>query len=203
MKPAQTIAEAAGSKLLSPALNLWAEDIELEAIYVARPGERAIGDGRPSLPLSRRLRDKLLLNDGPIKLLLTGQVGSGKSSELRRLYLDEKIQTGFEQIIIRLVERVDERHADVRQLLVAIASCVAEHISTHKLQKRKSWHLSASVSADLRKWIDHLAKAFDIPAPNLGDDPVIQFGPALIKLSTKLRSEESYIPLQIPARADE
>lgn len=192
MKLAQTIAEAAGSKLLSPALNLWAEDVELDGLYVPRPGERNLGDGRRSLPLSRRLRDKLLLNDGPIKLLLTGQVGSGKSSELRRVHLDEQIQTRFEQIIIRLVERVDERHVDIRQVLVAIASCIAEHIKSHELQARATWRVTDSVDADLRKWIEHLAKVFDIPAPDPGEEPVIQFGAALAKFSAKLRSEESY-----------
>jgi hypothetical protein len=192
MKRAQTIAEAAGSKLLSPALNLWSRDIALEELYVPRPGERALGDGRPTLPLSRRIRDKLLLSDGPIKILLTGQIGSGKSSELRCLYLDESIQTHFEQIIIRLIERVDERHADIRQLLVAIAACIAEHVREHEFHKRERWKLDESLGKDLRNWIDHLAQAFDVPAPNPGEDPVVQFGAVFAKFSAKLRSEESY-----------
>lgn len=192
MKRAQTIAEAAGSKLLSPALNLWADDLSLEELYVARPGERALGDGRSTVSLSRRIRDKLLLSDEPIKILLTGQIGSGKSSELRRLYLDETIQERFEQIIIRLTERVDGRHADIRQLLVAIAASIAEHVRVHEFHKRKHWKLDESIGQDLQKWIKHLSQAFDVPAPDPGENPVIQFGAAFAKFSAKLRSEESY-----------
>lgn len=192
LQPAQTIAQAAGSKLLSPALNLWDPDLALDELYVSRPGAHTLTDGRPTLPLSRRIRDKLLLTDGPLKIMLTGQVGSGKSSELRRLNLDPDVQTGFEQIILRLIERVDPYHADIRQLLVAIAAAIAEHVREHRLDKRERWRVGETLDAELRKWVEHLAKVFDVPAPDPGEDSVVQLGAALFKFSAKLRSEETY-----------
>lgn len=192
LQPAQTIAEAAGSKLLSPALNLWDADLALDELYVARPGTHTLVDGRATLPLSRRIRDKLLLTDGPLKIMLTGQVGSGKSSELRRLNLDPAIQAGFEQIILRLIERVDPYHADIRQLLVAVAAAIAEHVRANGLTKREHWRVDETLDTELRKWVELLAKVFDVPAPDPGDDSMIQFGAALFKFSAKLRSEASY-----------
>jgi hypothetical protein len=165
--------------------------VDVEALYVMRPGARPLPDQRTPVSIARRIRDRLLQAQLPLKVFLTGQVGAGKSSELSRLHADPEIAAKFERVVVRLSERMDLLDADIRQILVAIAATVAEHIREHDFHKTAAWRTDDNVSKDLRRWIELLAKQFDVPSPNPGDDPVIEFGAAFAKFSAKLRSEHS------------
>jgi hypothetical protein len=191
VKPAQTIAEAFGSQLMSPTLSSWDAAVNVEALYVMRPGARPLPDHRAPISIATRIRDRLLQAQLPLKVFLTGQVGAGKSSELSRLHADPVVAQKFERVVVRLSERMDLLDADIRQILVAIAATVAEHILEHDFHKTALWRTDDSVGKDLRRWIELLANLFEVPSPNPGDDPVIEFGAAFAKFSAKLRSEHS------------
>ncbi|MFV8754476.1 hypothetical protein ACNOYE_28340 [Nannocystaceae bacterium ST9] len=171
-------------------MSAWDESIDMGALYVPRPGTQPLPDGRAPVSIAERIRNQLLRTQGPLKIFLTGQVGAGKSSELSRLYADAEIAKKFERVVVRLTDRVDLLNADIRQVLVAIAATVAEHVRKHDYHKLSTWR-GGEASKDLRRWVELLGTLFELPPPNPGDDPVIEFGAAFFKFSAELRSQHT------------
>ncbi|MCA9684074.1 MAG: hypothetical protein KC457_17875 [Myxococcales bacterium] len=186
--PASTVHAAANSGLLDPRLSPWSEDVPAGQLYVERPSDWTSHPGGPALPLAQRLRRRLLATDAKhFKILFTGQVGSGKSSELERLYRDPEITGHFERLrFIASIEQIDLKNGDTQQLLIALAAGIARHIVDNKLHEHGD---SEKLDKGLRRWIELLNKLCDIEPPNQGEAPAINFGAVFFKFSARLRTE--------------
>lgn len=193
MAPAQTIHEAAHSGMLDPRLSPWSEEIDAGALYIERPGNSSgHPQGQQGTTQAKRMRTRLLSTKGDLKVLFTGQVGSGKSSELEQLWDDPELAARFERVrFVATEEPLDLHAADMRQLLVALSAVLARHIEDNEYHRSGRGELGPIVDKDLRNWIKLLQTTYEIKPPNPGDDPTVQFGAAFMKFSTKLRSEAS------------
>ena len=192
MAPARSIHEAAHGGLLDPRFSPWSQPADAEKLYVDRPSDWSSHPKGRARTLSERLQTRLLSAQGHLKIFFTGQVGSGKSSELERLWQDQDIANHFERLrFVATEEPLDLQAADMRQLLIALAASLARHIERADYHKRGVWSPSERVDKSLRKWIELLAKSYEVEPPNPGDDPTVQFGAAFMKFSATLRSEAS------------
>ncbi|PRQ06705.1 hypothetical protein [Enhygromyxa salina] len=188
MPPAQSINEAAHSGLLDPRFSPWSDEDDASGLYVERPSDWTGHPGGPAKTLAWRLRTRLLSTKGDLKILFTGQVGSGKSSELEQLWQDQDVANHFERLrFVATDEPLDLHNADMRQLLVALAAALARHLAQAGYNKRGG----EFIETNLRKWIELLGSSYDVVPPNPGDEPTVQFGAVFMKFSAKLRSEAS------------
>jgi hypothetical protein len=192
MPSAQSINEAAHSGLLDPRFSPWSDEVIATGLYIDRPSDWTAHPSGPARTLARRLRTRLLSTKGDLKILFTGQVGSGKSSELEQLWQDQDVANHFERLRFVATEQpLDLHNADMRQLLVALAAALARHVEKAGYHKSGGWKLDDHVDKNLRKWIELLANSYEVVPPNPGEDPTVQFGAVFMKFSAQLRSEAS------------
>jgi hypothetical protein len=139
MPRAGNVRHAAFQQFASYDRNVW-EDAkgvlpDFADLYVERPAPEGAG-GRHLAPIAQRMRDDLIETGGTEKVLLTGQMGSGKSMELRRLYEATDIRDRFDCLKVVLTERLNLASAiDIRYVLLALASTLAELIVVRQYDK--------------------------------------------------------------------
>jgi len=174
MPRAGSVREAAFKQFASYDRNVW-EDAkgilpDFADMYVERPAPDG-AEGRPQAPIARQMRDDLMETGGAVKVLLTGQMGSGKSMELRRLYEATDIRERFDRLKVVLTERLNMASAiDIRYVLLALASALAEHIYVGQHDKLVSWRpdeerpLGSGEFAPVVAWVEPLQRLAGVPA---------------------------------------
>ncbi|MBK8258132.1 MAG: hypothetical protein IPK82_36385 [Polyangiaceae bacterium] len=126
---AQTLA-AATEALTPEPLAFVDSTVAVNNLYVPRPEryEDGLRVRSPSETLERRLLSSAL----PAKVFLSGHVGSGKSTEIRRLAAQPTIQKAFTPIVLA-IEEAYRVHLDIAQLLFLMADALYRHAAEHKL----------------------------------------------------------------------
>lgn len=120
LSPATTLEEALDALVPEP-LQFEGERPSGEALYAPRP-ER-FEDGLRVPGPAETLRDRLLGSTFATKVFLSGHVGSGKSTELRRLAASDAIRAAFSPIFLTIEEGY-RQHLDIAQLLYLMACAI-------------------------------------------------------------------------------
>lgn len=194
MQLASSIFEAGYGGMLRVERDLWDEALtheDFERIYVVR---RRVDDPDPrrsSIPTSKVIA-KRLLGDARAKILLTGQKGSGKSTELRKTLSDPALGKRFQVITLVASNRLDLFQAiDARAFLLAIATALAEWIAGQPMSGPLGWGNRAGARTEA--WVKLLADyAAPLPPEGLRDgEQEWKLGvTGLVELTTRLRSDE-------------
>ncbi|MBT9558154.1 MAG: hypothetical protein IV100_19130 [Myxococcales bacterium] len=156
MNPATSIAEAAYNQLAALNRTAWdsGDEQEIRALLVERPFDSTV------VPIRRRLTQA----SSPAPVLLTGQRGSGKSTELWLVQAHADIRQRFEVVIARPFEPASG-DSNLRLVQLGIAAALAEHLDDAGLKKergqlssRGEWTLLESLLAveytNDRPWYD-------------------------------------------------
>ncbi len=177
---AKTVHEAAEG----PALEF--QNPDPGSYYVHRP--RLEVNGRTPPPFAEQVRNRLIGRmAGPCTLLVTGQLGSGKSSELRRVLREQSVRTRFERVAVPFRKRVDLIHGEIRATLLAVATSVAEHLGSAHPEGPPGKRFDP-----VRRWFRKLEKDYEdigITPSDFGEAS-LTFGGVFAKLTAKVRDEE-------------
>jgi hypothetical protein len=174
MPRATSVREAAFRQFASYDRNVWEDRKgvlpDFDDVYVERPAPVGAA-GRHQDPISRQMRDALIETDGAEKVLLTGQMGSGKSMELRRLYEATDIRERFECLKVVLTERLNMASAiDIRYVLLALASALTEYVYTWQCHDLKARGLPEGEFKPVVEWVEPLRNLSGVPAQG-GENP--------------------------------
>jgi hypothetical protein len=186
MSVAKDIAEAAYNQLQTFDRNVWETDdvAPFDEIYVRRPQTTA------GASPSDEIKVALLHARDPIKVFLTGQRGSGKSMELRRVHEDPEVAKAFEHVKFVAIEWLNLYQSTMADLLVALAATLAMHIVDKKYDKAKDWKEKAGA---VTKWIAILPEIVRPGAPGAADLSLTDFSVAFkipfVELSSRLRED--------------
>lgn len=157
-KRAHTVEEAAYNHLLvfTQTVSAWPEELKARlppfaALYVDPPGRDAAPG--PVTALERRLRK----TPGPIKLMLTGQKGAGKSWAME--HLAAALEEAF--LVIR-VSATDASgatlaEAEITDVMVLLCEAVA--------QKVTAWDQLAGMELVVARWAQQFKGLHGLPAP--------------------------------------
>lgn len=191
MPKATNVTEAAYEHFAKVDRSVWELDPELPGfmdLYVDRR-ESDPDPEQPTIPVFNQIKHQMLNARGPSKVFLTGQKGSGKSMELRRVLEDSAIQQRFELVSVIISERIDiQQHVDIRYLLLVLAASLADHIVEQRFDQDAGWVDQGGASLD--PWIQHLARLQSPEAPSTADDFKLGIKIPLVELSAALRSDE-------------
>ena len=178
MKRASTITEAGYGGCLRPDRDLWAEELtksDFEELY--QPGRR--GDGSLSqseVPSTSDQVAKVLLAGQRPKVLVTGQKGSGKSVELRRLLFREDVTGRFHAVTMQVTQQLDLfQEVDMRYFLLALAARLATEIDGIPSSSSLNW--KARGGKGLTRWVSLLTdlEVTDVPK-HLDDAKEVRLG---------------------------
>ncbi|MFO0629969.1 MAG: AAA family ATPase [Polyangiales bacterium] len=166
-KRAATIREAGYGRALRVERNVWAEtgrgeetDQEFLVRYVERRGLGAEEARARGVPVHVRIARSVVENVRA-KVLLTGQKGSGKSTELRHLTLDPDVRAHFTLLNLVVTERVDlNQQLDARFLFLLIA---AELATTIAARPDAEWAIDDATITG--RWIEVLRGLFPTEPP--------------------------------------
>lgn len=166
-KRAQTIREAGYGRALRVERNVWAEtgrgeetDQEFLARYVERRGVGATDARARGVPVHVRIARSVVENERA-KVFLSGQKGSGKSTELRHLALDPEVSDRFVVRSLVITERVDlNQQLESRFLFLLIASELATAIAE---RPDAEWALDDATRSG--RWIEVLKGLFSAEPP--------------------------------------
>lgn len=200
MPRAATVRHAAFQQFASYDRNVW-EDAkgvlpDFADLYVERPAPEGVG-GRHLAPISQRMRDDLIETGGAAKVLLTGQMGSGKSMELRRLYESKEICERFDRLKVVLTDRLNFASViDIRYVLLALATDLAAHVSSTQLDDKvvrrpdEERPLGTGEFGPVVAWLEPLQKLSGIPtAPD--DKPwTFKLSLYLAEVTRQLKTDE-------------
>lgn len=185
--------EAAFGAFLTYDRDVWEDDPDtpFRSVYVDRamlggPGD---GGGRPWRTMMRRLAHV----QDYVRILLSGQIGSGKSMELRRLAEEQVIAERFERVSFRLTDRLNvAAPVDMRFLLLAVAAAVAEHIVEHQGTEPRRWGFARKdkLLPVLREWLGVLVEGEELPPPRVEVD-AWKLKSALVETTVRIRSDEA------------
>ncbi len=194
MPRAASVREAAFHQFASYDRYVW-EDAPgvlpvFKDVYVERPAPEGAGGKRLS-PISQRMRDDLIEDSDAAKVLLTGQMGAGKSTELRRLFEATDIRERFECLKVVLTERLNLTSAiDIRYVLLALASALAEHIFTSGYDDSKARGLGEGEFGPVIAWLAPLQTLAHLP-PAADDVPVTaKLSLYLVEVTRQLKTDE-------------
>jgi hypothetical protein len=205
MPRASNVRHAAFQQFASYDRNVW-EDAkgvlpDFAEMYVERPAPE--GAGRRHLaPISRRMRDDLIESNGAEKVLLTGQMGSGKSMELRQLYEATDIRERFECLKVVLTERLNLASAiDIRYVLLALASTLADLIVARQYEEKLSGAQLVPRSEDGRPlgegelgpvvaWLEPLQKLSGVPDAPQNNSWTVRLNLYLAEVTRQLKTDE-------------
>lgn len=113
--------------------SLWRHDDDVwthPSAYV----DRKMAQAGSSLAVHLRLRDELLHARDELQRVFTGQVGAGKSTELRELVSDPDLRARYEIVVVDAEDRLNlARFVDVRFLLTAFAEGLAGKLGARVL----------------------------------------------------------------------
>ena len=189
-RQAATILEAGYGGVLHPDRDLWGPDFtpeDLERLYEQRPR----GDGR-SVAVAERIA-KTLLYTPSAKVLLSGQKGAGKSTELRRVMEDKRIRERFQPVVMVASQRLDLfQSTDAHYFLLSIAATIAGDIAAYPSGgKVLDWKKRAG--SDLSKLIELLSDLAGVKAPSkFGDEQGFRLSlKGYVEWVGKLKSNEA------------
>jgi hypothetical protein len=194
MPRATSVREAAFRQFASYDRNVWEDRKgvlpDFSDVYVERPGPEGAG-GRHQDPISQQMRDALIETDGAEKVLLTGQMGSGKSMELRRLYEATDVRERFECLKVVLTERLNMASAiDIRYVLLALASALTEYVYTWQCDDLKGRGLPEGEFKPVLDWVEPLRKLSGVQDP-AGDAPwTVKLNLHLVEVTRQLKTDE-------------
>lgn len=193
MKKASTITEAAFGPFETSNRDVWRDDVAWPSaeVYVSRAGGPA--DAPESKPYLR-LRRRLLKSRDAQRMLLHGQIGSGKSMELHQLTLDPEIRTAYEVVSISLADRLNlAAEVNVRLVLLALAQELARTLVEDHGQKvgRLGW--AADDEKILAEWLRVLTGGTGLSAPDkvIADDWLLKLSAGLLEKTIQVRSDDS------------
>lgn len=151
-------------------------------------------DGRPVEGLGdplRRMRDYLERSLGPVKLLLTGQKGSGKSWALKRLA--EQLRGKFTVVNVSATDSagVTLPDADVQDLLLLLASSLAVECWPGETRMREGVQVDKDTAAKLGRWVTLLSDAGIPSVPARVEGWTAELTAWVVKLATRMRSDEA------------
>lgn len=200
MKQARTIGEAAYEAFPTCERDVWQEDggaFPADQVYVSR--ELAAGSAARHLAESKpylRIKRRLFRSAGAQRFLLHGQIGTGKSMELKQLALDAQVRTSHVVISLSLAERLNLAvEVNIRLVLLALASEVAQQLVDDAGQRAR--HVGAAsrgpLDAVLGEWLRILASDDPLLAPDkIASGPVeVQLNALLLKKTIQVRSDEA------------
>jgi hypothetical protein len=200
MPHATNVRQAAFQQFAAYDRNIW-EDAkgvlpDFANLYVERPAPEGAG-GRHLAPISQRMRDDLIETGGAAKVLLTGQMGSGKSMELRRLYESAEIRDRFDRLKVVLTERLNLASAiDIRYVLLALASDLADHVKAFQLddlvvrRPDEDRPLGKGEFGPVVDWLAPLQKLSGMPAPPDDKPWTFKLSLYLAEVTRQLKADE-------------
>jgi hypothetical protein len=127
--PATTLADALDALDPQP-LEFEGEHANGAVLYAPRPAR--IEDGLTVAGPADTLRRRLLGSAAATKVFLSGHVGSGKSTEIKRLQAAREIRGAFSPIFLA-IEEAYRLQLDIAQLLFLIAAALLEHARKEQL----------------------------------------------------------------------
>lgn len=189
MKPSVTLEDAAFKALANYNRNIWEQAgtwWSFEDVYIDRS---TAPEG--ALPTTFRLIERRLLQeDGPTKVIFTGQTGCGKSMELRRLSEEPKICERFELVRFSVLDKLNDAvDNDLNHVLLATASELADHVVSNDLHLIGKWDEADKADPQLRRWVQLLARNGDPELPKRFDELTVRLKSQLADWSIRLRSE--------------
>ena len=192
MRRATNVTDAAYEYFSKVDRSVWENDSELPDfmdLYVDRRESEPDAE-EPRIPVFTQIKNQLLYSRAASKVFVTGQKGSGKSMELRRVLEDASIKGRFELISVVISERIDiQQHVDIRYLLLVLATSLADHIVFRNFHERSDWTAQGGGSLDSATKALARVPNFEVPA----DDAPFKDGvrDALTNLHRKLRSDQA------------
>ncbi|MCK6502518.1 hypothetical protein L6R53_03835 [Myxococcota bacterium] len=193
MTRARTVGEAAFGPFLTFDRNIWERDdrFPFDQVYVDR-GELGAPGGAGARPYRSLLR-RLTRVQGYSRALLTGQIGSGKSMELRKLTEEPDIARGFEVVAFSVTDRLNVgARVDIRYLMLAIASVLAEHMVRNQVgPKARRWGFASSEEGVLAEWLGVLpVPPVQAPVREVSDASSWKLSAGLFEKNLQLRTDE-------------
>lgn len=191
-RPATTIDDAAfvHTSVFTEPVWGWPDELaaqvpSFDELYVAERPSEGLGD-----PI-RIMRDRLVRTPGPVKLLMTGQKGSGKSWALKKL--GQGLTEKFTVVTVSATDRsgVTVPEADVQDLLMLIAAELARHTNPVELAMRSGVQVDAAVGQRLARWVELLTAAGVREAPTRTDAWTAELQAWIFKIATRLRSDDT------------
>ena len=180
---ATTIKSAYYSALTSYDREVWSTD---DVPYVPRT---AAQDGQRR-PVHVRLEEAL--REGRQQFVLTGQKGSGKSTELHQLRA--RLGDRFEVVVVDGSEQLNlDRFVDIRFVLVAMAASVARRIQLLDGRYVGRAGMASTDAQRLREWVRVLTHTEVVPNADQVDWRAVfaQIGDALTGVTVDARSDDS------------
>lgn len=170
---------------LEPNETAWYEGHDLptyEQVYVPTTGSRA----DPVEELIERLEN----SRQSVRAFVTGQKGAGKSMALRRVRDHRWSKGAYLPVVVRATETLPVGAADVRLLLLVIASAVAHELSNKELLSDQAiGGLPTALTTRLRDWLPLLGEK--IPArPSHFQKLTAQIDAGFGKLGFDLRTND-------------
>ncbi len=219
MSLAQTIADAAFEAFATHNRDVWQESADApfgaDAVYVERPGLAGEEGGAAPLPQSRpypQIKRHLLRGRSAQRFVLHGQIGAGKSMELRRLSRDEAVKGKFLILPLSLSERLNlAAKVNIRFVLLTLAEAVAKELTDSWAKKKGLLGFTFGSDADrvLREWIRVLSPSTVLEGPDkiVGEPLILNLSAGLVSKTLQVRSdddvrrhmvtEESYAPSRL------
>lgn len=190
MERAKTIGEAGYGGLLRLDESIWSESVTEDDVrqrYVDRRTGASEDPRAASIPVFDRLRKRLSLREA--RVFLTGQKGSGKSTELRRLLVDPEVKARFECVTMIASNWIDQgQSVDMRFVLLSVAAALSEHIDERRYQEIDGW--SQAVGEFIKGWVDLLRGLRELPSEPQSMAFTSGFKVPLVETSLELRSDE-------------
>lgn len=189
MQPARTLDDAAYNSLLNFNRNIWEEPSDwwsFEEAYV----DRSLAPDGDLAPRFKHIGALLLKNRGNTKVLFTGQIGSGKSMELRRLAEEPEIKEAFEIVRFSVLDKLNDAiDNDINHVLLAMASQLVDHIVRVNYHEIGKWDKADKASKELRGWLALLLRDPKPKLPAEFDQMTVKLKTELAEWSVRLRSE--------------
>jgi hypothetical protein len=187
MKPATTVQEAAIGAFQTYQRDVWDPESRFPAadVYTDRVSVGGAGP-QPSRPFIE-IRRRLLRSSDAQRLVLSGQIGAGKSMELYQLSRDPDVRESREVVSLSLADRLNlQASVNIRLVLLALAHELAHHLVAEHGQRTGKWGW-VPVSHHqkvLEEWLRVLANNEQVEPP-----PKFEAEPFILKLDAGLASK--------------
>lgn len=189
MQPARTLDDAAYNALLNFNRNIWEEPSywwSFEEAYV----DRSLAPDGDLAPRFKHIGALLLNNRGNTKVLFTGQIGSGKSMELRRLAEEPEIKQKFEVVRFSVLDKLNDAiDNDINHVLLAMASELVDHVVKMGYHELGKWDKADRATTEIRGWLELLVRDPKPKLPDEFDQMTMKLKTELAEWSVRLRSE--------------
>ncbi len=196
MSRAKTVGEAAFGAFSTYKRDVWQEgDVPISArdAYVER-GQPVASDTLPPIRPAQQMRRHLLRSADRQRLLVHGQIGTGKSMELHHLLGDQQIRERLEVVRLSLVDRLNlSAPVNIRLVLVAMAQAVARHLVFAHGAKvgNVGFNWSKDRQAVLAEWLRILNPDDAFSGPDkVQDEPiVVTLSASLVSKTVQIQSD--------------